>query len=60
MALRDLKQEHAYEKKLDAKTIDLLENKVSSLLADSGSLKTRNIQFEKINLEQLAKIEELG
>lgn len=54
----DLRQQTEYEKRLDMQTIDMLENKVSELLADNGVLKNSNIQLDKIAKEDELKLEE--
>ena len=45
--LNDLTYQTNYEKKLDQQTIEVLENKISHLLADNGTLKNESLQFEK-------------
>lgn len=44
--ISDLKQQTSYEKRLDSNTIEVLENKVSEVLADNGILKQQTIQLE--------------
>ena len=57
---KHLKQEQAFEKKLSMRTIEVLENKVSSLLADNGQLKNSNIQLDKVHKESNFVVSEMS
>ncbi|TNV84768.1 hypothetical protein FGO68_gene12388 [Halteria grandinella] len=56
--LNDLRQLTTYDKKLFLQTIDMLENKVSELLASQGYLKNSNIQLDKENKDSAIRIQE--
>ena len=43
----DVKQQLECEKKLNLSMIDVLENKVSEMIAENGTLKMHNIQLAK-------------
>ena len=56
---QDVLQQLECEQKLNQSMTDILENKVSELIAENGTLKLNNIQLEKMDREHQDEINDL-